>query len=1013
MINTSMDYKRAVEKNRRFRLQDKIFPKEGEEIDLSMDGVMAYSINEAVSSNGKFEIGAAIAKEYKASLNNMDGRFDGIDFEEADISAKVGLMLEDGRWEDLRKGEFRIVKAKEKDLTIDIEAYDGMIFFDRPYSESELVYPATITQIIWDACTCCQMTFDAGTVQMGDYAVGIRPDDESLTFRDIISYCAQIMGCYAFINNLGHLTFGWYDFETLKTVREDGYDGGVFDENTPYESGDNLDGGRFVPWDTGNTVDGGTFDELGSYHHVYLMGSKSVNISDITITGISITSKNEAANQEEIMIYGEEGYVLDLSDNPLIEGGDAQQVLEHVGTKIVGNTFRPLNVTSQSDPCMEAGDLIAVTDRKQNTYWSVITNTTFSLSGMQKIECGAETPTEKNYTKYSSVTKLKTMAKEQAKRQLSAYEIAARQFSSLMARSMGLYETYEAQEDGSVIKYQHDKPLLSESQTIWKQTLNAFGVSTDGGKTWNAGTDAGGNAIFNILSVIGLNAGWLTAGEIIARKNGKTVFRVNVETGKVDIIADSFSLSSGKTIDDIAQEKADEEINRFVEAVYDPKIANLQSQIDGQIETWYYDHVPTLTNEPASAWKTEADRARHEGDLFYWKSKGYSYRFLKDNSEWKWQIITDSDITKALSDASKAQDTADSKRRVFLNTPTPPYDRGDLWMQGANGEIMTCKVSRSSGNYVSSDWSKENKYIDETAAKTEAKNAIDGQTQEDILNKLTNNGEDDRIDLIDGKLYISFSAMRGDALTLGGSENKLGTLNVLGEDGILRVKASKDSLILFDKTGEEVGRVTCDNVTNLSDSIEHMLFIGLKSFDAWMQFADNGEIYLYGRNILMQNGNVQVWGHSGKGFYVYAPVTSASGRRACLSLDYNGAYNNNNYLLCVDSSSSERYKIIGREMNDEDIEKLYSITPMWAKYKEGYLKEDDERCGVEFPMLIAEDVEQYAPLAADHNEDGQVEDWNYRVMIPYMFQMIKSQKKIIDGLNKRLRILEKQREGGD
>ena len=93
-------------------------------------------------------------------------------------------------------------------------------------------------------------------------------------------------------------------------------------------------------------------------------------------------------------------------------------------------------------------------------------------------------------------------------------------------------------------------------------------------------------------------------------------------------------------------------------------------------------------------------------------------------------------------------------------------------------------------------------------------------------------------------------------------------------------------------------------------------------------------------------------------------------------------------------------------MTAEDVNALYWIEPVWAKYKQDYLAETDERFGVEYPMFIAEDVEKYAPLAVDHNEDGKPENWNYRVMIPYMFQMIKSQKETIDNLTARIEQLE-------
>lgn len=181
------------------------------------------------------------------------------------------------------------------------------------------------------------------------------------------------------------------------------------------------------------------------------------------------------------------------------------------------------------------------------------------------------------------------------------------------------------------------------------------------------------------------------------------------------------SRDTGKCVKSDWQKKTkytdDSGLNTFISAVYDPKIAELQSQIDGQIETWYYDYEPTLQNEPASLWTTSTEREKHLGDLFYWSSKGFAYRFMKDEATWKWQLVQDTDITKALAVAEKAQDTADHKRRVFVVTPQPPYDIGDLWVQGETGDIMRCRVPKSdSSEYAVDDWEKASKYTDDTRA---------------------------------------------------------------------------------------------------------------------------------------------------------------------------------------------------------------------------------------------------------------------------------------------------------
>jgi hypothetical protein len=143
--------------------------------------------------------------------------------------------------------------------------------------------------------------------------------------------------------------------------------------------------------------------------------------------------------------------------------------------------------------------------------------------------------------------------------------------------------------------------------------------------------------------------------------------------------------------------------------------ADLQNQIDGNITSWFFDYEPSLANVPAVNWSSDAVRDIHLGDLFYWTSKGYSYRFQKVGSVFSWTRISDTDVTKALADAAKAQDTADSKRRTFIAQPTTPYDIGDLWTQGTAGDIMRCISSRLSGAFVASDWEKAVKYTDDTA----------------------------------------------------------------------------------------------------------------------------------------------------------------------------------------------------------------------------------------------------------------------------------------------------------
>lgn len=165
-------------------------------------------------------------------------------------------------------------------------------------------------------------------------------------------------------------------------------------------------------------------------------------------------------------------------------------------------------------------------------------------------------------------------------------------------------------------------------------------------------------------------------------------------------------------------------------------ITDLQNQVDGAIETWFYEGVPTLSNKPASDWKTDKDKETHLGDLYYDNKTGKAYRFAKDGNTYKWTIITDTDIAKALSDASKAQETADGKMKVFSTQPNPPYQVGDIWVNATypsdgstyKNEVLRCQTDKKAGSqFAIADWVKASKYTDDTVANAAKKAAEDAQ----------------------------------------------------------------------------------------------------------------------------------------------------------------------------------------------------------------------------------------------------------------------------------------------
>lgn len=168
---------------------------------------------------------------------------------------------------------------------------------------------------------------------------------------------------------------------------------------------------------------------------------------------------------------------------------------------------------------------------------------------------------------------------------------------------------------------------------------------------------------------------------------------------------------------------------------YGLDIQQIQNQIDGSIMTHFGANEPTLMNAPASAWSTTVDKDIHLGDLYYDTVSGFAYRFAKTDTVYNWMRIVDTDVTLALRNASTAQDTADAKRRAFYTTPTPPYDLGDLWVQGTGGDLMRCTTAKAAGgSYAAGDWTKAVKYTDDSAANTAQQAAEDAQTDADTAN---------------------------------------------------------------------------------------------------------------------------------------------------------------------------------------------------------------------------------------------------------------------------------------
>lgn len=270
---------------------------------------------------------------------------------------------------------------------------------------------------------------------------------------------------------------------------------------------------------------------------------------------------------------------------------------------------------------------------------------------------------------------------------------------------------------------------------------------------------------------------------------GSSYIRYDSSTKQMSVKAKISAKSTvdGKELSQYIKENSakgltEEQVNNLIKN--SQVIADLQNQVDGAIETWFYDGVPTLENAPAISWKTDKDKEIHLGDLYYNNKTGKAYRFAKDSNTYKWTLITDTDIAKALSDARMAQETANGKMKVFSVQPTTPYQVGDIWVNATypsdgstyKNEVLRCQTNKAAGSqFAIGDWIKASKYTDDTVANAAKKAAEDAQkavqtAQTDIKNlgkTVTDNKKDFDNYVTDGYLEPSeIAAMAQDSKRL-------------------------------------------------------------------------------------------------------------------------------------------------------------------------------------------------------------------------------------------------------
>lgn len=987
MINVSGAFKQALfNDNRKYVEQVTITLADNTVLNLTNENLWngGFEIDDAVSSDNAFTaLGSAIINTSTIVINNMYDDFSDYDFTNAKVVMSVGLELNDTdtpRTEMCRKGTYIVDEATYNGSLITIKTMDYMAKFDEPYSKSTLAYPATADEIVRNACTLCGVTLATLDFPNKTFVIDEKPNEESVTFREVISYVATICGCYARCNTNGQLELKWYDQDYYEEVVSQGTDGGQFDEDTPYSTGDSADGGSFNPWDTGDAVDGGSFTDLNGAHVISSIYSPNIAVDDVVITGVVASFETEVDGKKTTESYmsGDTGYLITIAKNPMITGTNVQTIVDRLGTQLIGLKFRKATISHSSDPTIEAGDLAVIVDRKGIAYPILVTRTHFKVGGAQTTVCGAETPARKSASRFSEATKNAVQLRKEMEEQKTAYDRALEELAEEIANAEGMYETQVQTQGGGMITYMHNKPLLAESDVQIMISDVGVTVTANGtaqNPTWY-GLTVNGTLIASIMNTIGINFDWGVGGALtIEDTNGDETFYANAETGVVRIRATSFSLTDGTSINSMANRISSKYGTCSTAAATAAKAVTLGNfeLFTGATISVKFTYANTSDNPTLNVNNTGAKTIRAfnanltSTSAYNWQANSI-VEFVYDGTYWQLSAnYNQQEIFNRLTNNLSNQGIYLQNGNLYVNasmiktgTLSADYIYGGTLTLGGSDNVNGQLVIKNAAGTEIGSWSKDGliatdyfsfrtKYNNRTFALEMGQVPIlldDGTTATAAGMKL-------RCLTSYSTKFLSLSA--DEALASG----SVGTYNLYAADE-LRVITSASTYSPYNFLRIRMNKGLFD-----------LSFIGLSTGG----FSYTPAITITGN--ITQGTTIRPTGSLG-GYWTY-----------------------NGTQIAVTSSSAKRYKtnITEKISPDLDAHKLYELKMKEFKYKDDFehLQYADLK-GQTIGGFIAEDVAEIYPSAVIHDSEGNIESWDERRILPAMLKLIQEQHEEIERL---------------
>lgn len=1047
MINASKEFKNALAEGKILcEIVDITFA-DGRKKTLDSEILVGGGGFTDCAESSSFPIGTTICKSMTLSLDNTEDQWKDYYFYKAKLTAYLKMQVTDSVVETIKKGTYTITAPEQYGEVLEFTALDDMYKANAPYT-SNLVLPQSAFTLLRDACETIGISMGFSSMEHGDVVINSIPD--GITFRQLIGWVAMLDSANARVDVNGNLQLIKWNFDSVSvdygaTVGADGY--------LVFGGGSSVDSNGFISPSAGNWYldsDGYLTLKEGVGNPIRLrdyFSSPTLSSDDIVITGIKIK------NTESNAMYGKDGYVLEL-ENDLLSDADLETVAGWIGGNLIGKSFRSMEGSLIYNPLTEFGDMAFTYDRKENKYITPITDVSSRLNGTTDVKTKAENPIRGSSKFLSSADKTLIAAKKIIENEKTAREQAVKKLENALANSEGLFETLEVLEDKSVITYLHDKPLLEESKVVIKLTSNAIGVSNDGGETYPYGFVVDGTLITRLLYAEGINANYIDSGALTVRdSDGNIIFQADMNTKKV-YLDGSVQIGGEKSINDIKQTAENAMKAAALAKNMTLQLSNEYQGISVDSNGNYGTFPSGVTTQAVVMYGTQDITAdcsytisKSDGVDGTWNisTKTYTVTGLNTDNGWidiKATYLETLSVSKRFSVskqyAGEKGEQGVPGRTYFIElssnilkrgqndkvvpstiTAKAYYRDGDSATRTAYSgrwyvqtstdgstftNVLVSTVNEPSKSYTVSSLDRSIVSVrfilyaaDGTTNQLDMQSVpvvidVDALTHEEIFNLLTNNGSMKGIYKEGNQLYISFTYAKGGTLKLGGPNNGYGTFEVYDANG--NIIAQIDNSVGFKNfKGKEWFQINESVATAGYDSslVHGLLDLSAQYSDGYWTVLESKQAGLLLKTVSRMK--VETTGSSSLTLNVPEMPKLITGS--------NLGKNNNGDVGTI-ASSSMHYKVLGKTVKEDELEDLYKIKVIWAKYKDGYLMEQDERCGKEMPMFVAEDIDRRFPIAVDHDKKGRAENWNYRIMIPCMFAMLKNEHEKVKNLQSEL-----------